>query len=398
VAVPPGTTAAAFIVNNDTGDGTDSFGAGAGSIGVFGQALDGVAALSGNSSAGDGADGFTTTGIGLFGTTDTGAAGVSGTAGGGTGDGVQGFSAGGNGLFGSTSAAAAADVAGALGTSTDCIGVLGQSTTNSGVRGETNTASPTAAGVYGVNPAGVGVWGDSTNIVGTAGKSTNGFGVYGESTNSTAVRGFSQNGIGVNGQSGNPASYAGYFTGNVFVNGAFTVFGGAKSAAVDHPDGSQRRLYCMESPESYFEDFGRGKTSGGHADVALDADFAAVVNGDDYHVYLTPKGDCKGLYVSGQTSRGFSIQENQGGNASVAFDYRVVARRKDRVGARMEKVNVGKGAGGPKGLADLPDTLVGKPSIAALAAPARKAPVRQRPVRAPKRQGPPGGPVRKPGT
>jgi hypothetical protein len=31
---------------------------------------------------------------------------------------------------------------------------------------------------------------------------------------------------------------------------------GTKSAAVPFPDGSQRALYCMESPELWFEDFG----------------------------------------------------------------------------------------------------------------------------------------------
>jgi len=34
------------------------------------------------------------------------------------------------------------------------------------------------------------------------------------------------------------------------------VIGGPKSAAVPHPDGTLRRLYCVESPESWFEDFG----------------------------------------------------------------------------------------------------------------------------------------------
>ena len=53
-------------------------------------------------------------------------------------------------------------------------------------------------------------------------------------------------------------AYAAAFYGPVIVGGNFTVVGGAKSAAVPHPDGSHRRLYCVESPESWFEDFGRG--------------------------------------------------------------------------------------------------------------------------------------------
>ena len=40
------------------------------------------------------------------------------------------------------------------------------------------------------------------------------------------------------------------------LEGGLTIVGGIKSAAVPHPDGSHRQLYCMESPENWFEDFG----------------------------------------------------------------------------------------------------------------------------------------------
>ena len=76
-------------------------------------------------------------------------------------------------------------------------------------------------------------------------------------------------------------------TARVIVGGDFTVVGGAKSAAVPHPDGSHRRLYCVESPESWFEDFGGDTLVCGEAAVALDPDFAAVVDASNYHVFLT---------------------------------------------------------------------------------------------------------------
>ena len=60
-------------------------------------------------------------------------------------------------------------------------------------------------------------------------------------------------------------AYAGAFYGPVIVGGNFTVVGGAKSAAVPHPDGSHRRLYCVESPESWFEDFGEAELICGEA-------------------------------------------------------------------------------------------------------------------------------------
>jgi len=55
----------------------------------------------------------------------------------------------------------------------------------------------------------------------------------------------------------------------------------------------------------------------------------------EYHVFLTPKGDCKGLYVTNETSSGFEVHELGGGASSIAFDYRIVARRKGYEKIRM---------------------------------------------------------------
>ncbi len=60
----------------------------------------------------------------------------------------------------------------------------------------------------------------------------------------------------------------------------------------------------------------------------------------DYHIFLTPRGDSNGLYVSGLTSSGFEVREQKGGASSLDFDYRVVARRKDIPGPRLEKVKL----------------------------------------------------------
>src|SRR5262249_52025500 len=70
-------------------------------------------------------------------------------------------------------------------------------------------------------------------------------------------------------------NYAGYFVGNIFVTGQ--VFAGVKGALVPFPDGSKRLLYCMESPEHWFEDFGTAKLTRGRAVVKLDADFAKAI-------------------------------------------------------------------------------------------------------------------------
>jgi hypothetical protein len=125
----------------------------------------------------------------------------------------------------------------------------------------------------------------------------------------------------------------------VIVGGNFTVVGGAKSAAVPHPDGSHRRMYCMESPESWFEDFGKGRLECGRADIAIDPEFAAVVDLRDYHVFLTEYGGHNNLSVAEQTPHGFRVEAAD--PTSVArFSWRVVAKRKDIAGRRLEPVTI----------------------------------------------------------
>jgi hypothetical protein len=209
----------------------------------------------------------------------------------------------------------------------DRIGVAGFSDTNWAVLG---TAGTGGVGVYGISPfvATVGL-AQGTSAIGVYGQ-TSGASGYGVLGSATAV-----GGIGVYGL-GNP--WAGVFGGGVFINGALTVVNGAKSAAVPHPDGSLRRLYCVESPESWFEDFGEGQLVNGAACVTLDPDFLATVKDDGYHVFLTPNGECEGLYIESKRPEGFDVREQRRGTANLTFSYRVVAKRKDIAGPRFEKV------------------------------------------------------------
>ena len=103
---------------------------------------------------------------------------------------------------------------------------------------------------------------------------------------------------------------------------------GSKSAVVPLQSGEMVKVFSMESPEVWFEDFGSGHLAGGAVGVALDSKFTQTVNlAMGYHVFLTPKGDCKGLYVTGETNHGFEVRELGGGQSSVEFDYRIVAHR-----------------------------------------------------------------------
>lgn len=97
--------------------------------------------------------------------------------------------------------------------------------------------------------------------------------------------------------------------------------------------------YCMESPESWFEDFGFGEFVNGLAQIQLDPEFAAVVNSDAYHVFITEYDDNNALYVAQRTSTGFEVR-TKALTASGTFSYRVVAKRKDITPPRLEKVTI----------------------------------------------------------
>lgn len=174
--------------------------------------------------------------------------------------------------------------------------------------------SPNAAGVYGHSNTGYGVLG-STTATGYSGLTG--------TTNTANTAAFAAT-------STNPNAFAGFFTGDIFVNGNFTVLDPTrKHGAIAHPDGSHRILYSMESPEPWLEDFGRGTLSNGKTYVRFDPDFAAVVQTDDYHVFLTPHdADGNALAVTEHRKEGFTVQERNKGTSGGTFSYRVVARPK----------------------------------------------------------------------
>lgn len=231
---------------------------------------------------------------------------------------------------------------GVTGMSNSGYGVLGVSTGSVGVRGEIPaTSAANATAMYALN---------YSTYTG-AGPGAGGFAVYGLSARghglvgATAATGAAAVVGATNGIAG---AYAAVFYGPVVVSGDFTVVGGAKSAAVRHPDGSHRRLYCIESPESWFEDFGTGAFECGHGAVTIDPDFAAAVDADNYHVFLTAYGNHL-LHVADRTATGFTVRaaapqgETKGSTASDlsgTFSWRIVAKRKDIKGERFERVTI----------------------------------------------------------
>jgi hypothetical protein len=215
--------------------------------------------------------------------------------------------------------------------------VLGQSTGGGiGVSGATAGSNPAVQGVNsspGPN-AGPGVSGFSPFGAGVGGGTSTGVGFGGAAVGA--------GGVGVAGQATNASGYAGVFTGGrgVVINGPLTVMpNSGKSAAVRGKDGTLVRLYCMESPESWFEDFGFGQLSNGKVTVNLEPGFTAVVKTDSYHVFLTAHGETNGLHVTDRTPNSFTVHEGHGGTSTVSFSYRIVAKRKDIEGKRLEHVD-----------------------------------------------------------
>jgi hypothetical protein len=278
-------------------------------VGVFGRG-NARAGVLGNSSGGNGVEGDSTLGVGVLGNSRS-ASGVVGMSSSGT---------------------------GVSGLSTSGVGTRGRSTTTDGIVGISDANG--ASGVVGLNDLNVGVFGQGNARAGVLGLSGTGNGVEGFSTGKgRGVYGQSTNGVGVMGLSSKPnlAGLAGFFQGRLVVVGSFVVYG-QKSAAVPHPDGTHRLLYCMESPECWFEDFGEAKLVKGRAKVELEPGFASLVKTDNYHVFLTPYGASNGLYVSRRGKSEFEVAEQNDGKSNLSFSFRIAARRKDVDGKRLAKV------------------------------------------------------------
>jgi hypothetical protein len=111
---------------------------------------------------------------------------------------------------------------------------------------------------------------------------------------------------------------------------------GTKSAVVSTQDYGKLKLYAMESPQNWFEDFGSAELVNGSVTVAIEPVFAETVNlNEDYLVFLTPLGDCP-LFVAEKTSRDFTVRAMGGLTCSIAFDYRIVAKRLGYENLRLE--------------------------------------------------------------
>jgi hypothetical protein len=122
---------------------------------------------------------------------------------------------------------------------------------------------------------------------------------------------------------------------------------GTKSAVIKTQDNGRRKVYTIESPEVWLEDFGSAALVNGMVTVTLEPIFAQTVNTDvEYHVFVTPL--CQApviLFVTSKTSTGFTVQgvTLDGSPSDCSFDYRISAKRLGLEDLRLEQVPDNKG-------------------------------------------------------
>jgi hypothetical protein len=282
----------------------------------------------------------------------------------GSGAGVKGVAGSGNGVIAQSTSNSAT-----FSTSTTGDGVQAYSSGNDGTNSGTNnnsTTNPGRSGVWGHDDStdggtkNVGVEGSSNNGPGVGGSSTHGPGVSGSSTNNYGVQGVSTYWYGIYGYSGyqfggifetaalgqyalaaindtagGPTFVAQSPDGSVFIDGEGDVFADGTMHAhgfvtdlhTTTNDGRHVSAYASQSADAEMSDVGTGRIAAGHGIVQLDPAFARTLDmRSGYHVFLTPMGDCRGLFIASKSPASFEVRELQGGQSTLSFDYRIIGR------------------------------------------------------------------------
>jgi len=176
---------------------------------------------------------------------------------------------------------------------------------------------------YGVGVEGnggyVGVGGDA-RITGDGSR----YGVYGEAEGGSIVN------IGVKGK----FVYAGSGCGVYYEGGLAGT--GTKSTVV-RTEEVPKLVYCQESPENWFEDFGTGIIISGKTVVPIVTDFLQTVTFDEKNpmkVFISPNANI-GIWWIEKRQDQFVLYAPDAKDGA-AFDYRIVAKRKGFESIRLE--------------------------------------------------------------
>jgi len=217
-------------------------------------------------------------------------------------------------------------------------GVSGYTESEEGmaVRGEASATTGDNYGVWGRSASthGTGVlgsaWQNTGITIGVYGRSSSpdGFAIAGENMSTSGqpkgVYGSSfssEGGYGVYGTTLNGNGFGVYSAGDFAASGS-------KSCVVKTSRGPTL-MYCQESPENWFEDFGEGRLVNGRCHIELDPLFLETVTIDDGNpmkVFVTPNVDLGSWWVE-KDADGFVLRA-PAAPAHSPFDYRVVAKRK----------------------------------------------------------------------
>ncbi|MGB8261982.1 MAG: hypothetical protein WCE75_16600 [Terracidiphilus sp.] len=344
----------------------------ASAIGVYGQASSGI-----------GVDAISSTGPALSATSGTGWAGnftnsavyaatVNATNNGGGNAGYFANNSAGRVALAGVNASTDPGAVGAYGSTSNGYGVYGTSGGSAGVYGISTGTGPgvlgkaqAGVGLFGSSQEGAGVWGELGFPTGESGQVNAKAGIWGDAGDATTYTpigvigtadsgggGFFANNskayytLGAYNASGGPThNLAGVFVAasplgacGVGSGGDLSCTGQVK-ALVTTKSSRQVETYSVQSAENWLEDYGSGQLVNGRAVVQIDPAFVDAVNtGVEFHVFLTPNGDCKGLFVDHKSASSFEVHELGGGRARIGFDYKIVARRTGHEAERLVDV------------------------------------------------------------
>jgi hypothetical protein len=209
--------------------------------------------------------------------------------------------------------------------STEGVSALSNSTSGRGVCGYAMaTTGITYGGLFqSRSTSGRGVFGNASADSGTTyggsfqSNSTSGMGVKGTASATTGTN------YGVYGWSSSPSGYGVYYSGGITGTGA-------KNCVVRTSNGPTL-MYCQESPEAWFEDFGEGQLVDGECHIELEPLFLETVIIDEANpmkVFVQLHDEASHGVAVKKGFSGFDVLELENGVSTGTFDYRVVAKRK----------------------------------------------------------------------
>jgi hypothetical protein len=207
---------------------------------------------------------------------------------------------------------------------------VGQSTVGTGVYGVGYYKSNTGQSFGGYLT--IGTWGDNgvTGAIGSLATADSGYALAAANNDPDYVTTVLENDELGNNSAGVFETYSQNYGGSCYIDVSGNLScNGSVNAVVPVTGSRQVAMNTISSPEHWFEDIGSAQLANGTGVVNIESVFGETVNtGVDYHVFLTPNGDCKGLYVAHKSATSFEVRELGGGTASIGFDYRIVAKRK----------------------------------------------------------------------